>query len=80
MGDKEYRADPFAAQAEHGFVKLVEGAWNRTFIDELCAFPNAADGGRRSRTSALPPNKCRLERHTGIELQLKHCLSDRPCA
>ena len=28
-GDKEYRANPFAAQCEHGFVKLVEGAWNR---------------------------------------------------
>ena len=31
-----------AAQCEHGFVKLVEGDWNKAFIDELCAFPNGA--------------------------------------
>jgi predicted phage terminase large subunit-like protein len=39
---KEARADAFAAQCEYGLVKLVEGAWNQAFIDELCAFPNAA--------------------------------------
>jgi phage terminase large subunit-like protein len=33
------RADPIAAQCKHGLVKLVEGAWNRAFIEELCAFP-----------------------------------------
>ena len=40
-GDKERRADPFAAQCEHGFVKIVEGDWNKSFIDELCCFPTA---------------------------------------
>jgi predicted phage terminase large subunit-like protein len=39
-GSKPYRANPFAAQCEHGFVKLVAGAWNNTFIEELCAFPH----------------------------------------
>ena len=39
---KEARADAFAAQCECGMVKLVEGAWNQAFIDELCAFPNGA--------------------------------------
>jgi predicted phage terminase large subunit-like protein len=39
QGSKENRADPFAAQCEHGLVKLVEAQWNQTFIDELCAFP-----------------------------------------
>ena len=39
---KERRADPFAAQCEHGLVKLIEGAWNLPFVEELCAFPNAA--------------------------------------
>jgi hypothetical protein len=34
--------DPFAAQCEHGFVKLVAGDWNQAFVDELCAFPNGA--------------------------------------
>jgi predicted phage terminase large subunit-like protein len=41
-GSKLNRADPFAAQCEHGYVKLVEAPWNATFVEELCAFPNAA--------------------------------------
>jgi predicted phage terminase large subunit-like protein len=32
QGDKENRADPFAAQCEHGFVKLVESDWNKDFV------------------------------------------------
>jgi predicted phage terminase large subunit-like protein len=42
QGTKEGRADPFAAQCEHGLVKLVEGPWNKVFVEELCAFPNGA--------------------------------------
>lgn len=41
-GPKDVRAAPFAAQCEAGNVKLVEGGWNDTFLDELCSFPNAA--------------------------------------
>ena len=41
-GNKERRADPFAAQCEHRFVKLVAGDWHQAFVDELCAFPNGA--------------------------------------
>jgi predicted phage terminase large subunit-like protein len=51
-GDKEYRAHPFAAQCEHGFVKLVDGAWNQAFVDELCAFPNAAHDDQVDAASA----------------------------
>jgi predicted phage terminase large subunit-like protein len=40
-GDKVTRARPLAAQAEAGNVFLVKGPWNRTFLDELCAFPYA---------------------------------------
>jgi predicted phage terminase large subunit-like protein len=36
---KEVRAETMAAQAEHGFVKLVEGPWNRKFLDEAEHFP-----------------------------------------
>jgi len=36
---KEIRADPFASQAQAGNVKLVAGAWNRAYLDELCGFP-----------------------------------------
>jgi predicted phage terminase large subunit-like protein len=40
-GDKATRARPASAQAEAGNVKLLRGAWNETFLDEVCAFPNA---------------------------------------
>lgn len=39
-GDKITRAGPFSAQAEAGNVKLVKGAWNRAFLEELASFPN----------------------------------------
>lgn len=39
-GSKEVRAEPFAAQAEAGNVRLLRGAWNGAYIDELCSFPN----------------------------------------
>ena len=40
QGTKERRADPLSpAQCEHGFVKLVEGSWNRAFVDELAPSP-----------------------------------------
>lgn len=39
---KIVRAQPFAAQAEHGNVKVVSSAsWNRDWFDELLAFPEA---------------------------------------
>jgi predicted phage terminase large subunit-like protein len=40
-GSKEIWAQPLAAQAEAGNVKLVQGEWNEEFIDEVCNFPNA---------------------------------------
>lgn len=41
-GDKVERADPFASQCQAGQVKLVHGAWNQPFLDELTAFPTGA--------------------------------------
>jgi predicted phage terminase large subunit-like protein len=41
-GSKVNRADAFAAQCEHGLVKLLDGQWNQVFVDEMCAFPNGA--------------------------------------
>ena len=38
-GDKVTRARPFAAQAAVGNVRLVRGAWNRDYLDELATFP-----------------------------------------
>jgi predicted phage terminase large subunit-like protein len=39
-GNKSVRAGPLAAQAEADNVKLVRGAWNAPYLDELCVFPN----------------------------------------
>ena len=38
-GSKETRAEPLAAQVEAGNVDVVEGDWNRDFIEELRHFP-----------------------------------------
>ncbi len=41
-GTKEVRAMPLAAQCEAGNVKLVRGAWNAAYLEELVSFPSAA--------------------------------------
>lgn len=41
-GSKEVRAEPFAAQAEAGNVKVVRGRWNAEYVEELTTFPNGA--------------------------------------
>jgi len=51
-GTKENRADPFAAQCENGFVKMLEAAWNHAFVEELCAFPNGAHDDQVDAASA----------------------------
>lgn len=38
-GDKEVRAGPYASQAQIGNVKLVRGAWNRPYLEQLRQFP-----------------------------------------
>jgi predicted phage terminase large subunit-like protein len=38
-GDKEVLAGPFASQAQIGNVKLVRGAWNRPYLEQLRQFP-----------------------------------------
>lgn len=39
-GSKELNADQFAAKAKGGRVRLVRGAWNESYLEELTAFPN----------------------------------------
>ena len=41
-GDKVTRAKPMSAASEQGRVKMVRGAWNAEFLDELCSFPGLA--------------------------------------
>jgi predicted phage terminase large subunit-like protein len=38
-GDKALRAEPYAVQVGAGNVKILEGAWNKLFIDEHKTFP-----------------------------------------
>jgi predicted phage terminase large subunit-like protein len=47
-GDKAVRAEPLSAQCEAGNVKLVRGAWNKDWLDEVTLFPNA----RKDRVDA----------------------------
>lgn len=42
-GDKETRAMPYSAQCEAGNVKIVRGAWNTDYLDELTDFPNGTN-------------------------------------
>lgn len=39
--DKITRANPWLARAEQGKVKLVRGAWNAKWLDEVCGFPES---------------------------------------
>jgi predicted phage terminase large subunit-like protein len=39
-GDKSTRAGPAASQVNVGNVRLLRGAWNRPFLDELGGFPS----------------------------------------
>lgn len=41
-GNKVSRAQPLAAQAEAGNVKILRGTWNHDYLSELCAFPLGA--------------------------------------
>lgn len=56
-GDKDTRLLPFAAQAEAGNVRLLAGAWNEAFIDELTAIPN---GRYRDQADAVAAGFNRL--------------------
>jgi len=39
---KGQRAEPFADAARAGLVKIVRGAWNAAYINELASFPRGA--------------------------------------
>jgi predicted phage terminase large subunit-like protein len=51
QGDKVTRAMPFLAQAEAGNVRLVKGAWNCAFLDEIMAFPSGAHDDQADATA-----------------------------
>lgn len=66
-GDKETRAEPFAAQCAGGNVYLVKGEWNDSYLDELCNFPGGtfkdqvdASSGAFGRLCARPAREPRV--------------------
>jgi predicted phage terminase large subunit-like protein len=65
-GSKTDRAKPYAAQVGAGNVKLVEGAWNKEYRDELKGFPNLkhddqVDASSRAFGSLIELNKIRVK-------------------
>ncbi len=50
-GDKFVRAQPFFAAAEAGKVRLLRGAWNQDFIDEILQFPDGDHDDQVDSTS-----------------------------
>lgn len=58
-GDKATRAAPFAAQCEARNVKLVKGAWNGAYLDEIATFPYGAHDDQID-SSSLAFNKLAL--------------------
>ena len=40
-GSKETRAEPFAAQWQHGNVEIVAGEWNEEYLSQLESFPES---------------------------------------
>jgi predicted phage terminase large subunit-like protein len=60
-GDKATRAQPYAAQCEAENVKLVRGAWNTAYINELAGFPYGTHDDQVD-ASSLAFTKLALER------------------
>ncbi len=64
-GSKDVRLEPYAAQCEVGNVKLLRGAWNLAYIDEMCAVPN---GKYRDQADASAGAFNRLANRKGFGL------------
>jgi len=50
-GDKDVRMEPFAAQCEAGNVRMLRGAWNGQYLDELTSIPNGKYRDQADSTS-----------------------------
>jgi predicted phage terminase large subunit-like protein len=73
---KDIRAEPLAAQAEAGNVVLIEGAWNGTFLEERCAFPNGKNDDMVDAASGAF-NKLALGRSLFREADRRASISDQ---
>lgn len=66
-GDKEVRASPFAAQCEAENVKLVAGAWNTAYLNELASFPFGSHDDQID-ASSLAFNKLATRRELAVSM------------
>lgn len=64
-GDKTTRAQPYAAQCGAENVKLVKGAWNFAYLNELASFPYGTHDDQVD-TSSLAFNKLTLARERKV--------------
>lgn len=65
-GDKDTRLEPFAAQTEAGNVKLLRGAWNHDYIEEMVAIPNGTYRDQGDATAGAF-NKMAEKREVGFK-------------
>jgi predicted phage terminase large subunit-like protein len=68
-GDKRTRAQPVAACAEAGYLKIVTGVWNDAFLEEAALFPGRAHddqidalSGAIAALTHRPPHRTRPRR------------------
>lgn len=64
-GTKVVRANPFAAQCEVGNVKLIAGAWNADYLNELCAFPEGPHDDQVDASSGAFAKLATVQHETG---------------
>jgi predicted phage terminase large subunit-like protein len=68
-GDKATRAMPLAAQCEARNVKLVRGAWNGAFLDELTVFPQGKHDDQVDALSGAFAKLARPQPRAGFSYQ-----------
>jgi len=65
-GSKITRAEPFAAQVQHGAVMIMAGAWNDEFFDELEGFPDAMHDDQVDAASDAFQAVCKVHDWSGL--------------
>lgn len=65
-GTKEVRADPLSAQVNAGNVRIVRGAWNKAFIDELRQFPLGKNDDQVDSASCAFNRLARIIKVSGV--------------
>lgn len=70
-GDKYTRAQPFAAQTQARNVKLVRGAWNAAYLDELTVFPNGRNDDQVDASSGAFGKLARVQPVAPLSISIR---------